>query len=54
LLPRFVGRMRGSVEWIEENELKRRIDDGELLAILDVVWIEHAVRARHLCDTRDH
>jgi uncharacterized membrane protein YdjX (TVP38/TMEM64 family)/rhodanese-related sulfurtransferase len=36
LLPRFVGRMRGSVEWIEENELKRRIDDGELLTIIDV------------------
>ena len=33
LMPRFVGRMRGSVEWIEENELKRRIDDGELLTI---------------------
>jgi uncharacterized membrane protein YdjX (TVP38/TMEM64 family)/rhodanese-related sulfurtransferase len=36
LMPRFVGRMRGSVEWIEENELKRRIDDGELLTIIDV------------------
>src|ERR1700732_2146438 len=36
LLPRFIGRMRGSVEWIEENELKRRIDDGELLTIIDV------------------
>ena len=29
LLPRLIGRMRGSFAWIEANELKRRLDSGE-------------------------
>ena len=36
LLPRLIGRMRGSFAWIEANELKRRIDGGEAVTIVDV------------------
>ena len=36
LLPRLIGRMRGSFAWIEANELKRRIDGGEAVTVVDV------------------
>jgi uncharacterized membrane protein YdjX (TVP38/TMEM64 family)/rhodanese-related sulfurtransferase len=36
LLPRLIGRMRKSFPWIEANELKRRLDGGEAMAIVDV------------------
>jgi rhodanese-related sulfurtransferase len=36
LLPRLVGRMRGSPAWIEAHELKRRLDDGEAVTVVDV------------------
>jgi uncharacterized membrane protein YdjX (TVP38/TMEM64 family)/rhodanese-related sulfurtransferase len=36
VLPRLIGRMRGSFAWIEANELKRRIDDGEAVTVVDV------------------
>ncbi len=36
LLPRLVGRMRGSPAWIEANELKRRLDDGEAVTVVNV------------------
>ena len=36
LLPRLIGRMRGSFAWIEANELKRRLDDGEAVTVIDV------------------
>jgi uncharacterized membrane protein YdjX (TVP38/TMEM64 family)/rhodanese-related sulfurtransferase len=36
LLPRFIGRLRGSFAWIEADELKRRLDRGEAVTIIDV------------------
>ena len=36
MLPRLIGRMRGSFAWIEANELKRRIDGGEAVTVVDV------------------
>ena len=36
LLPRLVGRMRQSFGWIEANELKRRLDRGEAVTVVDV------------------
>jgi uncharacterized membrane protein YdjX (TVP38/TMEM64 family)/rhodanese-related sulfurtransferase len=36
LLPRLIGRMRGSFAWIEANALKRRLDDGEAVTVIDV------------------
>jgi rhodanese-related sulfurtransferase len=35
-LPRLIGRLRGSFAWIEPNELKRRLDRGEAVAVIDV------------------
>jgi uncharacterized membrane protein YdjX (TVP38/TMEM64 family)/rhodanese-related sulfurtransferase len=36
LLPRLIGRLRDSFAWIEANELKHRLDDGEAVTIIDV------------------
>lgn len=36
LLPRLVGRMRKSFAWIEANDLKRRLDRGETVTVVDV------------------
>ena len=36
LLPRLVGRMRGSFTWIEPKDLKRRLDGGEGVTVIDV------------------
>jgi uncharacterized membrane protein YdjX (TVP38/TMEM64 family) len=36
ILPRLVARLRGSFAWIETSELKRRLDRGEALAVIDV------------------
>jgi uncharacterized membrane protein YdjX (TVP38/TMEM64 family)/rhodanese-related sulfurtransferase len=36
LLPRLIGRMRGSIAWIEANDLKRRFDSGEAVTVIDV------------------
>ncbi len=36
LLPRLIGRLRGSFAWIEAGELKRRLDRGEPVAVIDV------------------
>jgi len=36
LLPRLVGRMRGSFTWIEPKELKHRLDGGEGVTVIDV------------------
>ncbi len=36
LLPRLIGRMRGSFAWIEASELKRRLDGGEAVTVIDV------------------
>jgi len=36
LLPRFIGRMRKSFAWIEATELKRRLDGGEAVTVIDV------------------
>jgi len=35
-LLRLVERMRGSPAWIEANELKRRLDRGEAVTVVDV------------------
>jgi uncharacterized membrane protein YdjX (TVP38/TMEM64 family)/rhodanese-related sulfurtransferase len=36
LLPRLIGRLRGSFSWIEVDDLKRRLDGGEAITIIDV------------------
>jgi rhodanese-related sulfurtransferase len=36
VLPRLISRLRGSFAWIEPNELKRRLDRGEAVAVIDV------------------
>ena len=36
LLPRLIGRIRSPFTWIEAGELKRRIDSGQALTIIDV------------------
>jgi hypothetical protein len=36
VLPRLIGRLRGSFAWIEANELKHRLDQGHALAVIDV------------------
>lgn len=36
LLPRLIGRLRGSFTWIEANDLKRLIDSAESVAVIDV------------------
>ena len=36
LLPRLIKRLRGKFDWIEANELKRRLDRGEGVTIVDV------------------
>jgi rhodanese-related sulfurtransferase len=36
LLPRLIKRLRGKFDWIEANELKRRLDRGEAVTIVDV------------------
>ena len=36
LLPRLIGRLRGSLAWVEAGELKRRLDGGEAVTVIDV------------------
>ncbi len=36
LVPRLIKRLHGSFAWIEANELKRRLDRGEAVTIVDV------------------
>ena len=36
LLTRLIKRLRGSFAWIEANELKRRLDHGEAVTVIDV------------------
>jgi uncharacterized membrane protein YdjX (TVP38/TMEM64 family)/rhodanese-related sulfurtransferase len=36
VLPRLIGRLRGSFAWIEVDELKRQLDRGEAVAVIDV------------------
>jgi uncharacterized membrane protein YdjX (TVP38/TMEM64 family)/rhodanese-related sulfurtransferase len=36
LLPRLIGRWRKSTSWIEAGDLKRRLDGGEAVTIIDV------------------
>ena len=36
LLPRLIGRIRKSFTWIEVDELKRRLEGGEAMTIIDV------------------
>jgi rhodanese-related sulfurtransferase len=36
LLPRLIKRLRGRFDWIEANELQRRLDRGEAVPIVDV------------------
>jgi rhodanese-related sulfurtransferase len=35
-LLRLIERLRGSLAWIEANELKRRLDHGEAVTVVDV------------------
>ena len=32
----MIGRLRGSFTWIKPNELKRRLDQGDAVAVIDV------------------
>ena len=36
VLPRLISRLRGSFAWIEADELKRLLDRGEAVAVIDV------------------
>lgn len=36
VLPRLIGRLRASMDWIETGELKRRLDAGEPVIVVDV------------------
>lgn len=36
LLPRLIGRLGRSFAWIEINELKRRLESGEAVTVIDV------------------
>jgi uncharacterized membrane protein YdjX (TVP38/TMEM64 family)/rhodanese-related sulfurtransferase len=36
LLPRLIGRLRRSFAWIEASVLKRRLDNGEAVTVIDV------------------
>ena len=36
LLPRLIGRLRKSASWIEVGDLKRRLEGGEAITIIDV------------------
>jgi uncharacterized membrane protein YdjX (TVP38/TMEM64 family)/rhodanese-related sulfurtransferase len=40
LLPRLISRIRGSFAWIDANELKRQLDRGEGVAVIDVRGID--------------
>jgi rhodanese-related sulfurtransferase len=35
-LLRLINRLRGSFAWVEPNELKRRLDRGEAVTVIDV------------------
>ena len=55
LLPRLIGRMRRAFSWVEANELKRRLDSGETLTVIDVRGSDeftgplgHIATARHI------
>ena len=55
LLPRLITRMRRAFSWIEPNELKRRLDSGEILTVIDVRGSDeftgplgHIATARHI------
>jgi uncharacterized membrane protein YdjX (TVP38/TMEM64 family)/rhodanese-related sulfurtransferase len=36
VLPRLIARLRESFAWIEARELKHRLDDGDIVAVIDV------------------
>lgn len=36
LVPRLIGRLRGTFAWIEVGDLKRRLDRGEAVTVIDV------------------
>jgi uncharacterized membrane protein YdjX (TVP38/TMEM64 family)/rhodanese-related sulfurtransferase len=40
LLPRLIGRLRRSFSWIEAGDLKRRLDGGEPITIVDVRGVD--------------
>jgi hypothetical protein len=52
LLPRLIGRLRGSFAWIEADELKRRLEHGEAVPELETavlaVFPDALTRADHL------
>jgi uncharacterized membrane protein YdjX (TVP38/TMEM64 family)/rhodanese-related sulfurtransferase len=55
LLPRLIGRLRGLFTWIEANDLKRRLDRGDAVTVIDVRGpdeftgpLGHIARARNI------
>jgi rhodanese-related sulfurtransferase/membrane protein DedA with SNARE-associated domain len=36
VLPRMIGRLHRSFTWIKQNELQRRLDQGDTIAVIDV------------------
>jgi rhodanese-related sulfurtransferase len=55
LLPRLIGRLRQAFSWVEVGDLKRRIDSGEAVTIVDVRGSDeftgslgHIARARNI------
>src|SRR5262249_23824228 len=54
VLPGLIGRLRGSFTWIEPNELKRRLDHGESVAVIDVRGAhEFTGPLGHIADARN-
>jgi uncharacterized membrane protein YdjX (TVP38/TMEM64 family)/rhodanese-related sulfurtransferase len=54
LLPRLIGRLRGSFAWIEASELKRRLDRGEAVTVVDVRGPDEFIgRLGHIATARN-
>ena len=55
VLPRVIGRLRGSFTWIKPNELKRRLDQGDAVAVIDGAKTRRVHRsARPYCDSAQY
>ena len=54
VLPRLIGRLRRSADWIETRELKRRLDAGESVIVVDVRGPDEFIGdLGHIADARN-
>jgi uncharacterized membrane protein YdjX (TVP38/TMEM64 family)/rhodanese-related sulfurtransferase len=54
VLPRLIGRLRGSFTWIEATELKHRLEQGDPVAVIDVRGSDEFTGALgHIADARN-